>query len=346
MTSKDLFREIGNVDDSLIEEAFECEGEAKENTAVQKPSAKKNFFAKSNIFKIAGVAAAACFVVCVGWGISRINFDDGGDETGKQSYVKDGTVATGIEIATEDALFWYRTDELVYFGGHMYRTYSNNGGVIGETIEETLLKKGELFGKVEDSKQYGESIYKGCPIYSIEGRKGTRQILVEHEGELLLFGLHEWLYTPDMLEELKVCGILAAEDIQSVTIKWNRADGGVGNYQSDRVITDKAVTEALYNILTGLVLDKAGYEAVLQPIVDTDLKAWKESGGGEVQTAEDGSKFTAGYRGTTAFDNSVEIELFSGDNEELRFTYYPKLGYLGFYKGTAELTDWITENTK
>ena len=349
MTSKDLFREMNNVDDNLIEEASDFVSEAKETANIGEQKSQDNkFFNSKNIFRIAGVAVAACLMVCVGWGISKIDFSAGNRETGKAIYVVQDTVPDGIELSTENeiGLIWYRTDELVYFGGHMYRTYLNGSSVTDQTIEETILKKGELLGKVEDSKQYGESIYKGCPIYSIEGRKGTRQILVEYEGELLLFQLHEWLYTPDMLEELRVCGILAAEDIQAVTVKYNRANGGTGDYQSEKDITDVAVKEALYNILIGLVLDKEGYNATLNPIVKADQKAWIESGGDEPQTNVEGATYVPVYRGTTAFDNSVEIGLISGDNEELKFTYYPKLGYLqGYHKATQELIDWITQNT-
>ena len=307
MTSKDLFREMNNIDDNLIEEASDFVSEAKEAGVGGQKSQGKKFFTKSNIFRIAGVAAAACLMVCVGWGISKIDFSAGNMETGKAIYVAQDTVPDGIELSTENeiGLIWYRTDELVYFGGHMYRTYLNGSSVTDQTIEETVLKKGELLGKVEDSKQYGESIYKGCPIYSIEGRKGTRQILVEHEGELLLFHLHEWLYTPDMLEELRVCGILAAEDMQAVTVKYNRANGGTGDYQSEKDITDVAAKEALYNILIGLVLDKEGYNATLNPIVKADQKAWIESGGDEPQTNAEGATYVPAYRGTTAFDNSV-----------------------------------------
>ncbi len=351
MTSKDLFREMNNIDDNLIEEAGDFVGATKKADSGEQKSQGKKFYTKSNIFRIAGVAAVACLMVCVGWGISRIDFSAGNRETDKHIYVADETVPGGIELSTENetGLIWYRTDELVYFGGHMYRTYSRGSSVTDQTIEETLLKKGELLGKVEDSKAYGESIYKGCPIYSVEGRKGTRQILVEHEGALLLFHLHEWLYTPDMLEELKVCGILAAEDIQAVTLKYNRANGGTGDYQSQKDITNAAVKEALYDILIGLVLDKEGYNATLDPIVQADLKAWRESlgeGPVEAQTAvEGGATYTPAYRGTTAFDNSVEIVLLSGDNEELKFTYYPKMEYMGFYKATQELIDWIAQNT-
>ncbi|MBE5948618.1 MAG: hypothetical protein E7261_06250 [Lachnospiraceae bacterium] len=348
MTSKDLFKEMNNIDDNLIEEAGDFMGATKKADSGEQKSQEKKFFTKNNIFRIAGVAAAACLMVCVGWGISKIDFSAGNRETGKAIYVAQDTVPDGIELSTENetGLIWYRTDELVYFGGHMYRTYLNGSSVTDQTIEETILKKGKLLGKVEDSKQYGESIYKGCPIYSIEGRKGTRQILVENEGELLLFQLHEWLYTPDMLEELKVCGILAAEDIQAVTVKYDRANGGIGDYQSEKDITDVAEKEALYNILIGLVLDKEGYNATLDPIVKADQKAWIESGGDEPQTNAEGATYVPAYRGTTAFDNSVEIVLISGDNEELRFTYYPKLGYLqGYHKATQELIDWIAQNT-
>lgn len=356
MTSKDLFKEMNNIDDNLIEEAGDFMGATKKADSGEQKSQEKKFFTKSNIFRIAGVAVAACLMVCVGWYAKMYNMKTGvidnrlpsEGETGKAIYVAQDTVPDGIEIATENeiGLIWYRTDELVYFGGHMYRTYLNGSSVTDQTIEETILKKGELLGKVEDSKQYGESIYKGCPIYSIEGKKGTRQILVEHEGELLLFQLHEWLYTPDMLEELKVCGILAAEDIQAVTVKYNRANGGIGDYQSEKDIADVAEKEALYNILIGLVLDKEGYNATLDPIVKADQKAWIESGGDEPQTNAEGATYVPAYRGTTAFDNSVEIVLISGDNEELKFTYYPKLGYLqGYHKATQELIDWIAQNT-
>lgn len=356
MTSKDLFKEMNNIDDNLIEEAGDFMGVTKKADSGEQKSQEKKFFTKSNIFRIAGIAAAACLMVCVGWYAKMYNMKTGDidnrlpgeGETGKAIYVAQDTVPDGIEFSTENeiGLIWYRTDELVYFGGHMYRTYLNGSSVTDQTIEETLYKKGELLGKVEDSKQYGESIYKGCPIYSIEGKKGTRQILVEHEGELLLFQLHEWLYTPDMLEELKVCGILAAEDIQAVTVKYNRANGGIGDYQSEKDITDVAEKEAFYNILIGLVIDKEGYNATLNPIVKADQKAWIESGGDEPQTNAEGATYVPAYRGTTAFDNSVEIVLLSGDNEELKFTYYPKLGYLqGYHKATQELIDWIAQNT-
>lgn len=352
MTSKDLFREMNNIDDSLIEEAGDFVSEVKEAANVgEQKSHGKRFFTKSNIFRIAGIASAACLMVCVGWYVKMNNkIDDrlpGEGETGKHIYVAYETVPGGNELSTENEtdIWYYRTDELVCFGGHMYSEYLHGSSVTDQTIEETLFKKGELLGKVEDSKQYGESIYKGCLIYGIEGKKGTRQILVEHEGKLLLFQLHEWLYTPDMLEELKVCGILAAEDIQVVTVKYNRADGGIGNYQSEKDIVDAAVKEALYNIIIGLVLDREGYDATLEPIAQADFKAWKESGGDEPQTDAEGATYVAAYRGTTAFDNSVEIVLISGDNEELGFIYYPKMEYMGFYKATQELKDWIAQNT-
>lgn len=338
MTSKDLFKEMNNIDDNFIDEASDFVNT--EEDARQKFAGKKKLSIKRSIFRAVGAFAALCVVVCTGWGISRINPGGEENETKKLIYVEEYPT----EIGRIEEVCWVRKDEFVYFGGHMYDTYSKSSITIGETIEETSFKKGTLLGKVEDSEEYGESIYKGCPIYSVEGRKGTRQIIVEHEGELLLFSLRELLYTPDMGEELRICGVFAAEDIQSVTLKWNRADGGTGDYQSKKVITDKAVIDELYNTLITVSLDKDGYNEALKPIVDADLKEWKESGGGEVQTAEDGSAFTTAYRGTTAFDNSVSIELLSYDNEELEFTYYPKLNYMSFFKATQELVDWIAEN--
>lgn len=344
MTSKDLFKEMNNIDDNFIDEASDCADVAKDSTVNQKFTGKKRFFTKKNIFRAAGALAAICFVVCVGRASEGMKRGNGDNETHTATDIE--RPAGDVIYSTENEIYVWRTDELVCFGGHMYSACTKSSIITGETVEETLLKKGTLLGKVEDSKKYGESIYKDCPIYSVEGKKGTRQIIIEHEGELLLFSLSEFLYTPDMEEELRVCGIFAAEDIQSVSLEWTGIYGDGELYESKSVITDKEVTEELYDILVTLSLDVNGYNAALQPVVDADLKAWKESGGDEVQTAEDGSVFTSAYRGTTAFDNSVSIELLSYDDEELMFVYYPKLEYMGFFKATRELVDWIAENQR
>lgn len=348
MTSKDLFKEMNNIDDNFIDEASDCTDVAKDSTVNQKFTGKKRFFTKKNIFRAAGALAVLCFVVCVGRASEGMKRGSGENEThivaGNEHSEEDAIYSSLPE--TEIGIYEYRTDELVYFGGHMYKTCTKSNIITGETIEEIFLNKGTWLGKVENSKEYGESIYKDCPIYSVEGKKGTRQIIVEHEGELLLFSLSEFLYTPDMEEELRICGIFSAEDIQSVSLEWTGNYGDGELYESKKVIADKKATEELYNILVALSLDKDGYNAVLKSVADADLKEWKESGGDEVQTGAEGETFVSAYRGTTAFDNSVSIKLLSYDNEELTFSYYPKLEYMGFFKATRELVDWIAENQR
>lgn len=340
MTSKDLFNEMNLIDDDLIEEAGDYMN-------MRDKSNVKKFFTKSNTLKFAGIAAAVCLIVCAGWGISNVDFSGGQIETGKHIYVANETVSNGIEMAIQNETgMLLSTNEMVCFGGCMYRTYSTEAAVTDQTIEETILNKGELLGKVEDSSKYGESIYKGCSIYRIDGRKGTKQILVEHNNELLLFHLYEWLCEPNMTELFNVYGIELAEDIQNVTVKYGPRDE-YGWHINSNIIDEPEKINEIYNILFSLTLDKNGYDKILDEISKADLKAWKDAGGAEVQTAEDGVVVSAPpYRGTTAFDGSVDIVILSGDNEEITYSYYPKMGYLKQYKATEELIAWITTNTK
>lgn len=320
MTSRDLFNELSNIDEKLVEEAGSIE--RKEAKPVRK-----------NYLKVIGplVAAAACFVLVAG-GVGVKNLITAKPDCGENSpgeterdtdnkYVYiDETVAATYVIYVKD---------FVYFEGNTYR----------QCLTDEEFEKGELIGEVGQNPEYDTSDYVGCPVYSIKGRKGTAKILVEKDGETRVFWLHEWGYEPDIDDYMRLDGITEASDIVSVELHWNftRGEGYTGN----ALIEDSESIDAFYNILTGLVLDSEGYTKIVEEFAARDYAAWVESGGNQVYEDENGGRYTLAYEGTTAFDNFTHISIKTTDNEELSFSYYPKIGYVYQFKAPDELVSWL-----
>ncbi len=321
MTSRDLFNELSNIDDSLIEEAGNVE-----RKEVQ--PMKKNYL--KYMWPFAAIAAG--FILIAGGAVS-IRFL--GDKFGigpLYNYTADVAIDIAVEVErdTEGAIEIIYVKDFVYFDGNTYLA----------TDEEVI--KGELLGEVGQNPEYDTSDYVGCQAYLIEGCKGTLNIAVEKDGKVVRCILHEWGSQPDMAAYMKVYGITGAEDIKSVSLEWdyNSQDN---KYMGSAFVDKPEDIAEFYNILSMLLLDEEGYDAILNSISKTDYDAWVESGGNKVYEDESGGQYTAGYSGTTAFKDNTRISIETADGS-LEFDYYPKMGYMNRFKATDDLVNWLTEH--
>lgn len=317
MTSKDLFSKLSNIDEGLIEEAGDVK--VKERHAM-----KKNYL--RHIWPFAAVAAG--FILIVGGAVS-IKFlgEKFGILTPAIEYAE-LTVPSNIEVAIDVDVVHVK--DFVYFDGNTYLA----------TDEEVV--KGELLGEVGQNPEYDTSDYAGCQAYLIEGCKGTLSIAVEKDGKVVRCNLFEWGKEPDMATYMKVYGITGTEDIKSVLLEWDYNVKN-NNYAGMVLVDETEDIAAFYNVLSKLLLDKEGYDTILDSMSKADYEAWKKAGGDKVYEDESGGQYTAGYSGTTAFNDSTKISIETADGT-LVFDYFPKMGYMNRFKVTDELVSWLTEH--
>lgn len=330
MKSEDLFREIGNIDESFIEECSDVE-------------AKKEVHAmKKNFWKYAAVAAGFIvvtggFVAVAGAGLNLVRYGSFFGKTEVETLIDVAMPTTSQDLLLETELSTYvLSKDLVYFDGNTY---------INQTNEEA--EKGELLGVAEQSTEYGYSDYEGCPVYLVDGCKSKMKIVVEKDGKFLLYKLWSWGYEHDMAGYKDMYGITEAEDIVSVVLKWNY-DKETYKYLNIVTLTtdsDKAAIGEFYNALNALVLDETGYTAIVDKISAEDLAAWRAGGGDQVYEDETG-KYTLPYTGTTAFNNNISIHIETKDGETMQFDYYPKIEYMNRFKATEELKAWLDSYCK
>lgn len=313
MTSRDLFNELSNIDEELVKEAGSV---VKKEVMPMKKSYGK-------LVGIIAMAAAACIVLVAGSIVSIGFINRRFKESGKIAAETNDSYIYGTEQATHVIY----TRDMIYFEGNTY--YLCDG----------QLNKGVFVGEAGQNPKYDTSDYVGCPVYLVEGRKGTYKLVLEKNGETYLFRLYEWGDEPSMTEYARIYGVCEASDIVSVKLEWDyNVDAG---YAGRAVVTDSESLKEFYDIFFNLALDSEGFTDIVDKMAAQDLKEWKEAGGGQVYEDENGGKYTAGYSGTTAFDNNVNITITTKDNEEMVFDYFPKIAYVNRFTATDELVDWI-----
>lgn len=311
MTGKDLLKEIGSIDADLIDEAMK-EADTAGNGK------------RRRVLSVSGILAASVLIFA-GIGIMwKVNNDAVRRET-------DPAGDTKISAENETAIF--HTTDMVLFNGNVYY-FSGETGV-----------KGELIGTGQDTG-YGTSDYAGCPVYLLEGHKGTLRIVIEKDGRDCVFYLWEYGHEQDMADYFGLYGIEEVSDIVSVKLSRNLNDKGL--YDNETTVTDRERLAQLYDILKSLKLDRDEYQSRLDRISREDYERWAAEGHGtEQHISSDGEVYvTVGYRGTTAFENSIRIVICTGDGEEWEMSYFPKLGYMNYFAATGELTDWLGQATQ
>lgn len=311
MTGKDLLKGIGSIDSDLIDEAMKEAGTAGNGK-------------RRRVLSVSGILAASVLIFA---GIS-IMWKVNGDTVRRET---DPAGDTKISSENETAIF--HTTGMVLFNGNVYY-FSGETGV-----------KGELIGTGQDTG-YGTSDYAGCPVYLLEGHKGTLRIVIEKDDRYCVFYLWECGHEPDMADYFGIYGINEASDIVSVKLSWNPNDKGL--YDNETTVTDRERLARFYDILKSLVINRDGYQSRLDRISREDYERWTAGvHGTEQHIASDGEVYvTGGYRGTTAFENSIRIVICTGDGEEWEMSYYPKLGYMNYFAATEELTDWFGQSTQ
>ena len=314
MTSRDLFNELSNIDEELVEEAGR----------VVKKEVKPM---KKNYGKIFGIAAAACVFIVAGSIVSIGLANHRFKESGKIAAESGDDYIYRHDMSTEQATWFLYTKDMIYFEGNTY--YLMDGH----------LGKGVPVGEAGQNPEYDTSDYAGYPVYLVEGCKGTYKLVLEKNGEEYLFRLHEWGAEPTMSEYARVYGVMSASDIVSVKLQWGY-DINKG-YTGRSIITDSESLKTFYDIFFKLELDSKGYDAIVDKMAADDLKAWKEAGGQVVGNEYETKNYTPAYSGTKAFDNNVNILITTADNETIVFDYFPKIGYVNRFKATDELIDWI-----
>ncbi|MBQ9765420.1 MAG: hypothetical protein IJW18_04420 [Lachnospiraceae bacterium] len=327
MKTKDLFKELSNIDDKLIEEASLNEAEEGDVSVDKEGKRYVNGRLRNKIISYGAMAAGLLIVIGVGLGVA-VNGNNRGEKNQRE------TMAT--EACTEPALetMVVNTKDMMLFEDNIYYTDG----------EEAV--KGTLIGEAGQPPAYGTSDYVGCPVYLVEGHKGTLRVAVEKDGKVVLFRLREWGKEPNMELCKRVYGILSADDIESVRVEWNY-DPNAGGYQGDVTLKSGSDDEKiawLYDILSELILDAEGHREIVDKISKADYDRWVEEGN-KAYTNETGS-YVPAYGGTSAYSNNVHIIIRSNDGSEFDMDYYPKIAYISYFTATDELVDWIDSVTK
>ncbi len=325
MTSRDLFNELSNIDESLIEEA----GNVKMKEV---QPMKKNYL--KYMWPVA--AAAACVLIVAG-SIISINFLHnrfaiGVDDSSKIAAKSADEYIYVDKSLPENEMHVVYAKDMIYFEGNTY--YLIDG----------VLEKDIWIGESGQNPEYSASDYAGYPVYLVKGRKGTYKLVLQKGDEEYVFRLYEWGDEPNMQEYARVYGVTEASDIVSVKLEWDYVVNK--GYTGNAVISDSESLKSFYDIFFNLALDSDGYKKIVDKMSAEDIKAWREAGGDKVYEDENGGQYMVGYSGTTAFGNDMKITIRTADNEEVSFSYYPKIGYVNRFMATDELVDWLDTHKK